>query len=102
MIVFIGDRINNVVPEGCITAWALVLMLGHEEALATASAGVDSCVFRPPIGTCEWSLSSSALSDVERVRSQLLLQTLFHFSLVLSQPLLENFLILKLSGRAVG
>ena len=102
MIVFVSKRVNDVVPKGRIATRTFELVFRHEKALATARAWVDTCVLCPPVGASEWSLSTHALSDIERVRSKFLLQAFFHLSLVLCQPFLEDFLALELSGRSIS
>lgn len=88
--------VHDVVPEGSVASGCLVLVVRHEESLAAAGAGVDTCVLGVPVVASEGPLETYALSEVVLVGSDLVLQLRLVVFQVLVHPLLVGTQILKL------
>lgn len=97
MIILKDNSVDNVVPEGGIATGVLILVLRHKQTLTAADTAVNTGIFIPPILSSEWPLSTAALSDVELLRRQALLQRLLSFARVLCDPALKGLLVLEFS-----
>ena len=83
------SEINGVfdwVPEGSVARFVLVFVLVHKESLRADDAVISANIIQPPVLTCERSLGTLVLSDIELMRWE----STFHRLSVIPLPILHE------------